>query len=185
MEAVALHAAGETFTLGDALEVDIVALGKALDAGGLPLGRAGEIGHAEFFKVADGLGAQFFRQALLGRVGAVFFFMPETEADGLVAVFFFGAGIGHAAGSGLDDRDAVERAVRAEDLRHAQFLADEKFMVLGHFLLRGFGRFGCRGCVFFCHTIRSLTVYRRAAPPSTTGAPRGFKKTENKPLRSI
>src|SRR3954451_10683220 len=123
-EVVALHGALEALALRDAGDLDGLALLEGVDANG--------VAHLEL----TGLIAELHEVAKRRRVGLLevpelalgqplLLHVAKAELHGLVAVAVLRPDRRDVAGTGLDDRHAVDPAVLAEKLSHPDLLSEE------------------------------------------------------------
>ena len=130
MAAAALDRAFVAVALADAGDVDLVAdcenaclnLVADIHLGGLL--------HAELLEVLleGNLSLLQMAELRLGQLG--FLDVLKTKLYGVVAVFFGGLLLGHDAGACLDNGDRNDLAALIENLGHAHFFADDRFLHL-------------------------------------------------------
>src|SRR4051794_41178876 len=124
-EVVALDGALEALALRDARDLDLLALLERLDGHAVAhLELAGLV--AELHEVAHGRSVGLLQVTELGLGQALLGHRAEPELDRLVAVAIVGADADHGAGAGLEDGHALDAAVLAEDLRHAELLSEQR-----------------------------------------------------------
>ena len=125
-EAVALDRALEALALGDAGDLDALAgLEHATRRRSRRRARPVALA-AELDEVAQRRRVGLREVAELGLGQRLLAHAAEGELDGVVAVALARADRGHVAGAGLEHGDARDRAVLAEDLRHAELACEDR-----------------------------------------------------------
>src|SRR4051794_12702206 len=130
-EVVALDRALEALALRGAGDLDLVAGLEGLDRHGLAHRQlAGLVAELDDVLHRRRVGLAQVPELALGEV--LLADRAERELDGLVAVAVERADAGHGTGPGLEDRDPLDAPVLEEELRHAEFLGEDR----GHGLTR-------------------------------------------------
>ena len=128
----ALNNAGEAVTLGNAADVDLLARLKLGDSQVAPDLQLGHVVQAELAQIAGGLHARLLEMTRHGLVDkllcAVFRVGVKAHLNGVVTVRLGGLLLHDLAGAGLHHSHGHEAAVIGENLRHADFLAYDRFL---------------------------------------------------------
>ena len=134
-EAVALHATGEALTLGGAGDVDERDAVEDLDGDVLSELVAGDVVHADLGHVATRGDAGLLEVTCDRLVGLTRVDLAVGDLDGVVAIGFLGANLGHNARPSLDDGDRDDTVLLVEDLGHAELGAQNALdLVFTHYL---------------------------------------------------
>ena len=128
LSAPALDNAGVALTLGDACDVNLVALGKNVRLDNVADVESGAILEAELLEVLFKGNARFFKVTLFRLGELALRLILITELNGLIALFFSGLLLDNDVGTGFNNgyRNDVARLI--EDLRHADLFADDSFL---------------------------------------------------------
>ena len=128
LSAPALDNAGVALTLGDACDVNLVALGKNVRLDNVADVESGAILEAELLEVLFKGNARFFKVTLFRLGELALRLILITELNGLIALFFSGLLLDNDVGTGFNNgyRNDVARLI--EDLRHADLFADDSLL---------------------------------------------------------
>ena len=130
MAAAALDRAFKAVALADAGDIDLVADGKDAGLDFVADVHLGGLFHAEFFQVLLGgnVGLLQMAEFRLGQLGLFDILIAELHSG--IAVVLNGLLLRDDAGAGLDNSDRDDLAALIENLGHAHFFADDRFLHL-------------------------------------------------------
>jgi hypothetical protein len=126
-DAEAAHDTLEAFALRDADDIDELAFGESGDVYDVAdLERRGRV-EADFREDARGVfEAGLLRVAEFGGAGVLLLLRREADLDGVIAIGFGGLHLHDRAGAGFDHGDGHEHILCVVNLRHPDFLTEER-----------------------------------------------------------
>ena len=132
----AFDGAGVALALRGAHNVDVLARGERVGLDDVAHVHAADVGKAELAQRLLGRHISLVKVAF-GRFRHLFGSdVAKAQLNSHIAVAFHRLLLHHGAGAGFHDRDRNDFAVLIEDLRHADFLADDTFLHLFCLLIR-------------------------------------------------
>ena len=133
-ESVALHRTGEALAPADRRDIDLLALPKDVGGDLLADGVLADVVEPQLDKLAAGVDARLCEVPSFGLGELVRILHAERDLDGAVAVGLRCLDLNDTARRDTQHGDRDDTVVFVPDLRHADFLADDRLCGHGCFL---------------------------------------------------